>query len=57
MRTLAALAVLLLLGSPLATAQEIEWHKDGDEARALAAKEKKLLLTFILVGEFDKPDC
>jgi hypothetical protein len=56
MRSLVAGLTLLLMTTP-ALAQEIAWQKSGDEARALAVKEKKLLLSFVLVGELDKPDC
>lgn len=37
--------------------QGVRWHTSLQEARALARKERKLVLYFVLVGALDKTAC
>lgn len=50
------LALLLVAASAFA-ADGIRWEKDLDAARAAAAKEGKLVLRFVLLGDLTAEDC
>lgn len=50
------LAMLLVAASAL-TAEGIRWEKDLDAAKTSAAQDGKLVLCFVLLGNFDAEDC
>ncbi len=50
------LAMLLVAASAL-SAEGIRWEKDLDAAQGAAARDGRLVLCFVLLGDLDAEDC